>query len=230
MSQNFVLAGATGFIGRWIIEVFQNDFQIIALSRKKVKNNPNQNILWKEVDLYSMSSTELALEGADIAIYLVHSMLPSTRLNQGKFEDTDLLLADNFSRAAQKNNLKQIIYIGGILPKDKHKISNHLLSRYEVEKTLGSRDTPLTAIRAGIIIGPGGSSFKIVKNLVKNLPVMACPQWTKSKNQPIDVFDILSLLKQCMGNPKTYSKNIEIGGDQVMSYICLLYTSDAADE
>ena len=222
MRQKIVLAGATGFIGRWIIEVFQNDFQIIALSRKKVKNNPNQNILWKEVDLYSMSSTELALEGADIAIYLVHSMLPSTRLNQGKFEDTDLLLADNFSRAAQKNNLKQIIYIGGILPKDKHKISNHLLSRYEVEKTLGSRDTPLTAIRAGIIIGPGGSSFKIVKNLVKNLPVMACPQWTKSKNQPIDVFDILSLLKQCMGNPKTYSKNIEIGGDQVMSYMDLL--------
>ena len=222
MRQKIVLAGATGFIGRWIIEVFQNDFQIIALSRKKVKNNPNQNILWKEVDLYSMSSTELALEGADIAIYLVHSMLPSTRLNQGKFEDTDLLLADNFSRAAQKNNLKQIIYIGGILPKDKHKISNHLLSRYEVEKTLGSRDTPLTAIRAGIIIGPGGSSFKIVKNLVKNLPVMACPQWTKSKNQPIDIFDILSLLKQCMGNPKTFSKNIEIGGDQVMSYMDLL--------
>jgi uncharacterized protein YbjT (DUF2867 family) len=169
-----------------------------------------------------MSSTERALEGADIAIYLVHSMLPSTRLNQGKFEDTDLLLADNFSRAAQKNNLKQIIYIGGILPKDKHKISNHLLSRYEVEKTLGARDTPLTAIRAGIIIGPGGSSFKIVKNLVKNLPVMACPQWTKSKNQPIDVFDILSLLKQCMGNPKTYGQNIEIGGDQVMSYMDLL--------
>ena len=222
MRQKIVLAGATGFIGRWIIEVFQNDFQIIALSRKKVKNNSNKNILWKEVDLYSMSSTELALEDADIAIYLVHSMLPSTRLNQGKFEDTDLLLADNFSRAAQKNNLKQIIYIGGILPKDKHKISNHLLSRYEVEKTLGSRDTPLTAIRAGIIIGPGGSSFKIVKNLVKNLPVMACPQWTKSKNQPIDVFDILSLLKQCMGNPKTYNKNIEIGGDQVMSYMDLL--------
>ena len=61
MRQKIVLAGATGFIGRWIIEVFQNDFQIIALSRKKVKNNSNQNILWKEVDLYSMSSTEFAL-------------------------------------------------------------------------------------------------------------------------------------------------------------------------
>jgi hypothetical protein len=51
---------------------------------------------------------------------------------------------------------------------------------------------------------------------------MACPQWTKSKNQPIDVFDILSLLKQCMGNPKTYGQKIEIGGDQVMSYMDLL--------
>ena len=222
MKRKVVLAGATGFIGRWIIEVFQKDFQIIALSRKKVKYNHNQNIQWREVDLYSMSSTEKALEGAEIAIYLVHSMLPSTRLNQGKFEDTDLLLADNFSRAAQKNNLKQIIYIGGILPKDKHEISNHLLSRYEVEKTLGARATPLTAIRAGIIIGPGGSSFKIIKNLVKNLPVMACPKWTKSKNQPIDVFDILSLLKQCISNPKTYNKDIEIGGDQVMSYMELL--------
>ena len=149
MKQTIVLAGATGFIGRWIIEEFQDDYHIVALSRKKVQTNPNDKILWQTVDLYSMSSTEKALEGADIAIYLVHSMQPSTRLNQGKFEDTDLLLADNFSRAALKNKLKQIIYLGGILPKDKHQISNHLLSRYEVEKTLGARSTPLTAIRAG---------------------------------------------------------------------------------
>ena len=222
MKQKIVLAGATGFIGRWIIEEFQDEYQIIGLSRKKVKTNPNDKIIWRTVDLYSMSSTEKALEGADIAIYLVHSMQPSTRLNQGKFEDTDLLLADNFSRAAQKNKLKQIIYVGGILPKDKYQISNHLLSRYEVEKTLGSGTTPLTSIRAGIIIGPGGSSFKIVTNLVKNLPMMGCPLWTKSENQPIDVFDILSLIKQCTGNIKTYDKNIEIGGKEVLTYMELL--------
>ena len=68
MKQKIVLAGATGFIGRWIIEEFQNDYQIIALSRKKVKSNPNEQIIWKTVDLYSMSSTEKALKGADIAI------------------------------------------------------------------------------------------------------------------------------------------------------------------
>ena len=134
MKKRIVIAGATGFIGRWIIKNFKNEYDIVALSRKEVSNNQDKNIIWKKVDLYSITSTEKALEDCDVAIYLVHSMQPSSRLNQSKFEDTDLLLADNFSRAAEKNKLKQIIYIGGILPKDKIKISKHLLSRYEVEK------------------------------------------------------------------------------------------------
>ncbi len=222
MKKKIVIAGATGFIGRWIIKEFEKDFKIIALSRKKILHQENKNVEWRKVDLYSISSSENALKGADIGIYLVHSMQPSTRLSQGKFEDTDLLLADNFSLAAQKNNLKQIIYLGGILPKDKNEISKHLSSRYEVEKTLGSRNTPLTAIRAGIIIGPGGSSFKIITSLIKNLPIMACPKWTKSKNQPIDVFDVLNIIKKSIGNKLTFNKKIEIGGPEIMTYMDLL--------
>ena len=198
MKKKIVIAGATGFIGGWIIEKFKNDYEIV-LSRKVDKDQEIDNVLWKKVDLYSISSTERALEGADYAIYLVHSMQPSTRLNQGEFQDTDLLLADNFSRGAWKNNLKQIIYIGGILPKDKKNISKHLLSRFEVEKTLAEKKVPLTAIRAGIIIGPGGSSFKIIRKS-ENLPIMLCPKWL-SLNQPIDIFDILQIIKN-VGNKK----------------------------
>ena len=222
MKKKIVIAGATGFIGRWIIEKFKNDYEIVALSRKVDKDQEIDNVLWKKVDLYSISSTERALEGADYAIYLVHSMQPSTRLNQGEFQDTDLLLADNFSRGARKNNLKQIIYIGGILPKDKKNISKHLLSRFEVEKTLAEKKVPLTAIRAGIIIGPGGSSFKIIKNLIKNLPIMLCPKWTLSLNQPIDIFDILQIIKKCLGNKSAYNKSIEVGGSKVLSYMDLI--------
>ena len=77
MKQTIVLAGATGFIGRWIIEEFQDDYQIIALSRKKVKTNPNEKIIWRTVDLYSMSSTEKALQGGDIAVYLASTVINS---------------------------------------------------------------------------------------------------------------------------------------------------------
>ena len=222
MKKTIVIAGATGFIGKWFIEKYKEEFNIIALSRSKIKHSNNDQVKWKQVDLYSISSTTNALNGADIGIYLVHSMMPSTRLNQGDFEDTDILLADNFSRAAQDCKLKQIIYVGGILPKDDQSISKHLKSRYEVEKTLGSRKTPLTSVRAGIIIGPSGSSFRIVQQLVKNLPLMACPEWTKSLNQPIDILNALEIIRWCVDNKSTFNKPLEIGGNQIITYMDLL--------
>jgi len=213
------IAGATGFIGRWFIENYSKKYNIMALSRRITSSDTRQGVTWRQVDLYSLSSTTTALEGADYALYLVHSMQPSTRLNQGSFEDTDLLLADNFARAAEAVNLKQIIFMGGILPKDKSKFSTHLRSRYEVEKTLGGRSTPLTALRAGIIVGPGGSSFQIVEKLVQRLPAMLCPEWTKSATQPIALDDVLVIIDYCLGNEKSYNEAIEIGGSEVSSYM-----------
>jgi uncharacterized protein YbjT (DUF2867 family) len=174
------------------------------------------------VDLFSISSSVNALQRVDYALYLVHSMQPSTRLNQSNFEDTDLLLADNFSRAAEACKLKHIIYVGGILPKDNLNISKHLKSRFEVEQVLGSRSTPLTAIRAGIIIGPGGSSFRIVQKLVQNLPIMACPEWTKSKNQPVDLRIALKSIEQILGDDKFFNIPIEIGGKEIVTYMDIL--------
>ena len=222
MKKIIAVAGATGFIGKWFIKNYKSRFKIIGLSRNKIENPETSEVEWRQVDLYSISSTTNALKNVDIGIYLVHSMQPSTRMNQGTFEDTDILLADNFSRAANECQLKQIIYVGGILPKDSFKISKHLKSRYEVEKTLGSRSTPLTTIRAGIIIGPDGSSFRIIQKLVENLPIMACPEWTKSLNQPLDIRDALKVIEWCVLNKESYNKPIEIGGNEVISYMDLL--------
>ena len=219
--KTLAVAGATGFIGRWFIETYKHQYNIIALSRKKISKQ-NNDVKWRMVDLFSISSSVNALQDVDYALYLVHSMQPSTRMNQGNFEDTDLLLADNFSRAAESCKLKHIVYVGGILPKDNLNISKHLKSRFEVEQVLGSRSTPLTAVRAGIIIGPGGSSFKIVKKLVQNLPVMACPKWTKSKNQPVDLRIALKSIEQIFGNKKFFNVPIEIGGSEIVTYMDIL--------
>ena len=219
--KKIAIAGATGFIGRWFIDRYKEKYDIVALSRKNVLENESK-VEWRVVDLFSISSSIDALKGVDYAIYLVHSMQPSTRLNQANFEDTDLLLADNFARAAQECKLKHIVYLGGILPKDNKNLSKHLKSRYEVEGVLGSRNTPLTTIRAGIIIGPGGSSFNIVKKLVKNLPVMACPKWTLSKNQPADLELALHSIDGVIGNENYFGKFIEIGSKEVVTYMDIL--------
>lgn len=213
------IAGAGGYIGSWFIERFRKKYHLIGLSRRLVKSNPYPEVEWRQVELYSITSTVEALKGVDVAIYLVHSMNASTRLNQGSFEDTDLLLADNFSRAAALNEVKQIIYIGGLLPDEpEEKLSRHLKSRLEVEQTLGSRKSKLTAIRASIIVGPGGSSFDMIKNLVTKLPVLMCPKWTESLTQPISLRETLEILDSCIANPNVFHKVIEIGSPEIMSY------------
>ena len=225
MKEKVAIAGATGFIGRWFIEHYKDKYDIIALSRRQMETPEREEAVeWRQVELYSLSSTEAALQGADYAIYLVHSMQPSTRLNQGSFEDTDLLLADNFVRAAEKNNLKQIIFLGGILPKDDYSFSRHLRSRYEVEQTLSSSSVPLTALRAGVIVGPGGSSFSIIEKLVRRLPVMLCPKWTLSKSQPISLRDTLRIIDYCLGDKSYYNEAFDIGGPEPITYISMMRT------
>ncbi|MEM9836317.1 MAG: NAD-dependent epimerase/dehydratase family protein, partial [Bacteroidota bacterium] len=144
MRPTIVIAGATGFVGSWFIERYHQDFNIIGLSRARMGKDPRPTVEWRQVEMYSLSSMTQATEGADYALYLVHSMSPSTRLHQGSFEDTDLLLADNFARAAAENQLKQIIFMGGLLPDNTNEYSRHLRSRLEVEQTLGSTGVPTT--------------------------------------------------------------------------------------
>lgn len=179
--------------------------------------------------MFSITSTSEALQGVDFALYLIHSMGATTRLNQGSFEDTDLLLADNFVRAAEINQIKQIIYLGGIIPEDKDGsgLSAHLRSRLEVEKTLGSRSVPLTSVRAGIIVGPGGSSFKMIQKLVEKLPIMVCPSWTSSKTQAISLHDMLEILGCCIGNEKAFGRIYEVGSPEVLTYKSMLHQTAA---
>ena len=112
-SPKVAIAGATGFVGAALCEALVSDFDIVGLSRGERENDA---VEWRRCDLYSLLDVERGLEGCDYAIYLVHSMLPSARLTQASFEDLDLVLADNFARAAAGAGVKQILYLGGLIP------------------------------------------------------------------------------------------------------------------
>ncbi|MFA6317171.1 MAG: NAD-dependent epimerase/dehydratase family protein, partial [Elusimicrobiota bacterium] len=163
-----VVAGATGFVGWALARFLAWDYRVIGLSRNPPSGGGGPpragRVEWRACDLFSLKQTEEALEGAGAAFYLVHSMWPSARLTQGSFADMDLICADNFARAAAKAGVTQIVYLGGLIPDDPM-LSRHLASRLEVERTLGSRGVPLTALRAGIVIGPFGSSYRIFRTL-----------------------------------------------------------------
>ncbi len=213
------VAGASGYIGRNLLKKLKGHAKVIALSRNGDKQKNTSSIEWRSCDLFSMKDAEKSLEGADIAVYLVHSMMKSARLTQGSFEDMDVILADNFAQAANKQGVQEIVYLGGIIPKEEEKnLSRHLKSRLEVEQILRSYDVPVTALRAGLIIGPEGSSFPILSKLVKRLPLMVLPKWTRSHTQPVALSDVLNALTSIILDFKPATRTIDIGGPDVMTY------------
>jgi uncharacterized protein YbjT (DUF2867 family) len=219
------VAGGTGFVGRALLERLRRERRVIGLTRVPPAGGgsgpADSPVEWRRCDLFSLLQTEKALEGARSAFYLVHSMLPSAHLTQGDFQDLDLICADNFARAAAKAGVEHIIYLGGLIP-DEARLSRHLRSRLEVEKTLGSRGVPVTALRAGIVIGPGGSSYRMFRSLVERVPVIPCPPWSRNLSQPIALDDVLALLLYCLEHPSPASRSFDIGSPDVMSYRQLL--------
>ncbi|MEL6616272.1 MAG: NAD(P)H-binding protein, partial [Bacteroidota bacterium] len=215
------IAGATGFVGAALRERLAERFRVIGLTRspnRAAQADPDDPVEWRHCDLYSLLQLEQALEGVDFAIYLVHSMLPSSRLTQGTFADLDLVLADNFARAAETSGVKQIVYLSGLLPEDTDDLSRHLKSRWEVEQALSAHATPVTTLRAGLVVGPGGSSLAILVNLVRRLPAMVLPSWTDSDTQPIALRDVIRAVDLVLGSPEAYTGPFDIGGPEPMSY------------
>lgn len=218
-----VVAGATGYVGQALCRHLAPEFAVIGLTRRPGSRPDIPGVEWRVCDLFSSIECEEALRGAETAVYLVHSMIPSAHLTQGSFEDMDLILADNFARAARLCGVRQIVYLGGLVPEDPEgRLSRHLESRVEVERTLGARGVALTALRASIVIGAHGSTFAIVRTLLARLRILPCPLWTRSLTQPIALSDVLRLIGYCLRTPSEAIGTFDIGGPEVVSYRGLL--------
>jgi uncharacterized protein YbjT (DUF2867 family) len=220
------IAGATGFVGSHLMPLLSRDFHVVALARSP-RSSESSDVEWRACDLFSSTSTQAALAGVDVAVYLVHSMMPSSRLFQGDFRDTDLLLADNFVKACTRAGVRQIVYLGGLVP-DSGFVSHHLQSRLEVEGVLQSSTIPVTCLRAGMVVGPGGSSFEILRALVMRLPWMILPKWTRSAGQAVFLDDVLSVLRASLTDPAFRGRTFDVVNGETLSYEDLLRQTAAA--
>lgn len=212
------VAGASGYVGSALGPALARRFELVGLSRSS-RPPSNGYREWRATDLFSLGDAERALEGVDRAVYLVHSMLPTERLAQGRFEDFDLICADNFARAAKHAGVKQIVYLGGLAPSvDEAALSRHLGSRLETERALAAHGVPVITLRAGLVIGRGGSSFEMMVRLVRRLPMMACPAWTQTRTQPVALDDVIRVIEACLDDEKVPAGVYDIGCPEVLSY------------
>jgi uncharacterized protein YbjT (DUF2867 family) len=214
MKSRIAIAGASGFIGSRLCTHLCDKHEIIALSR----SGKSMGVQGRKADLFSFEQTSVALECVQTAIYLVHSMSHPAQLTQANFADLDVIAADNFRRAAESAGVARIIYVSGLMDRTDEKLSRHLKSRFEVENVLSAGRPRLTTLRAGLVVGAGGSSFEMLLSLVRRLPAMICPKWTSTLSSPIAVSDLVRLIEFCIVDESTADRVFEVGGKDTITY------------
>ena len=212
---SILVTGATGFIGHRLISVFENEgIKIKAMTRRDIADT--YNVKFVKADAFNIQELENALNGIEIAFYLLHSM-EGSKEKWEDFANREKQQAQNFLKAATSAGVKRIIYLGGLV-NDSLDLSKHMQSRKNVGEILASGNIPVTELRASLIIGSEGGSYAMLRYLVERLRVMVCPKWVKSIAQPIAVDDVISYLMGCATHPETTGKIFEIGGVEKMSY------------
>lgn len=215
--KKILLTGASGYIGSHLMNKLKDKYEIIAISRNIENKSNEQNVTWKAADLFDLNEITEVMEDIDIAIYLVHSMMPSAKLTQASFEDMDALLADNFAKAASYNKVQHIVFMSGLIP-NTNELSPHLRSRLECEQILGSYGVPVSTLRAGLIIGSKGSSYPILKKLVERLPGLLLPKWAYNITLPVAIDDVIDGLYKIVERNPNENESIDIGGPSHMTY------------
>jgi uncharacterized protein YbjT (DUF2867 family) len=210
-----LVTGATGYIGGRLVPLLLADGQTVrCLARdpeRLADRFPGAEIV--HGDVFDAATIRAALDGVDVAYYLVHSMAKSK-----SFAHRDREAARIFAEAAKDAGTKRIIFLGGLGSASDDQLSPHLRSRHETGEVLRSTGVPVTEFRAAMIVGSGSASFEMMRALTEKLPVMIVPKWVRTRSQPIAIRNVLGYLVEALHRPESAGRIFEIGGADVLAY------------
>jgi uncharacterized protein YbjT (DUF2867 family) len=210
---NVLITGITGYVGsRLAPRLLHDGHEIRGFARRA----PIADLGFPVVvgDAVTGAGLAEALEGIEVAYFLIHSMETSAN---GDFSRRERTAAERFAGVAGESGVRRIVYLGGPMPSDGC-LSPHLASRLEVEDILLSATECSVAFRASIVIGAGSRSFRFLVRLVERMPVLAVPAWRTHRSAPIDERDMIELLARAATNEAVCGQSLDAGGPEIVSY------------
>ncbi|MCW3004385.1 MAG: NAD-dependent epimerase/dehydratase family protein [Conexibacter sp.] len=208
-----MLTGATGYVGGQLLpRLLEAGHRVRCVVRHPGRAHLPRGAEVVQGDVLQGTGLAEAMDGADVAYYLVHSMGGS----DDDFARRDRRGAANFGDAVREARVPRTIYLGGLEGGDDG-ASEHLRSRHEVAALLRDRVPELIYVRAAMILGAGSISFQMLRGLVQRLPVMITPKWLETCSQPVAIADVvgtLAALAERDGAPD----EVQLGGADVLTY------------
>lgn len=215
-TKTILLTGATGYVGgRLLPTLLEHDHTVRALVRRPEQAQLPAGVEVAGGDVIEDRGLDAALEGVDVAYYLVHSMGRGSG-STAQFAASDRRGAANFGRAAKAAGVRRVIYLGGLDAGEEHS-SEHLQSRHETAEVLREHVDELVYVRAAMILGQGSASFEMLSHLVRRLPAMLTPKWVDTRSQPVAIRDVVATL-HTLADLDIVPREVELGGADVLSY------------
>lgn len=211
---NVLVLGASGYVGTHLVpELAARGHRVRASSRRRdtLEARGWDGVEVVAADALDPASLDRALDGIEIAYYLVHSMAAGAR-----FAEIDRAAATTFREAAERAGVRRIVYLGGLQPEGE--ASSHLRSRRETGELLRAGPVPVTELRAAIVVGPGSAAFEVIRDLVYHLPVMITPRWVRSRSQPIPLDDLIAYLVRLPEHEETAGHTYDAVGLETLTY------------
>lgn len=227
---NILVTGASGFIGSRLVKRLLSICGTTNWNIRCMTRDPNSisryfnqedHVEFVRADVQNYPELVKALNGMNVAFYLIHSMEGSSK-QWKKFAERDRVAAQNFARAVNEAGVSRVIYLGGLTNGPEQELSKHMRSRTEVGEILKESNAAVTIFRAAVILGQGGGSFQMLQYLVERLPLMVCPKWVLTKCQPIAVDDVVEYLVRSVETNETKSKTFDIGGPEILTYLDMM--------
>jgi uncharacterized protein YbjT (DUF2867 family) len=216
MGLNILVTGVTGYVGAVLAPRLLRDGHAVRGFARDPSRARVQGVPVLPGDAASGEGLAEALDGVDVAYYLIHSMEPATTAD-GAFPARERHAAQTFAHAARAAGVERIIYLGGPVPTEGH-LSMHLSSRVAVEEILLQAVPCGVAFRASIVIGARNRSFRFLVRLVERLPVLAVPAWRTHRTAPIDERDMTELLARAATGQEVCGQSLDAAGPDLVTY------------
>jgi uncharacterized protein YbjT (DUF2867 family) len=211
-----LVLGATGYVGsRLVPHLLEHGHDVVAASSSPPRPDRfgwDDRVHAIRCDVTDPAAVLAAVDGVDAVVYLVHS------LDRSDFSDRDRVGAETVAAVVREAGVRRVVYLSGLVPDvPEADLSAHISSRLEVERILLGAADGSVALRAGVVIGAGSTSFEIIRQVATLFLVQPVPTWMDSSVQPVAVSDVLRAVDDALADDGPRGA-VDVGGPDVVAY------------